>query len=179
MRALQDRIPEHAKDLRLNLGALERVESLTPAQLWGTVLAVAHATRSFETIRAAEQAAGEHLDAASAGAARTAAALMGMNNVYYRFRHLCSNDAYSKLPARLRMQGLASHGADAVDFELWCLAVSAVNGCGACVDAHERKLRQEGATEEAVHDAVRVAAVVHGAAVAIEGSAATTAAEPF
>lgn len=157
-------VPDYAKDLRLNVGALERSEHLTPAQLYGTMLSVAIATRSERLVVAVEALVADKLEPEVANAARTAAALMGMNNIYYRFVHLASNEAYGKLPARLRMQGLANHGMPTADFELWCLAVSAVNGCGACIDAHERKLRAEGMREEAIQDAVRIAAVLHGIA---------------
>ncbi len=172
MRRIQDLVPDHAKDLRLNLSAIEKTDSLTPAQLWGTVLAASIATRSPRLVREVEALAAEHLEDGVATAARTAAAVMAMNNVYYRFLHLASNDAYAQLPARLRMQGLATHGVPQVDFELWSLAVSAVNGCGMCIDAHERKLRAEGATEAQVHDAVRVAAILHGVATVLDAEAA-------
>ncbi|MEM7306968.1 MAG: carboxymuconolactone decarboxylase family protein [Planctomycetota bacterium] len=171
MKNLQDLIPDYAKDLRINLGGLERTESLSETQLYGTILAVAIATRSPRIVAAAEALAAERLDAANAEAARTASALMGMNNIYFRFLHLSSNEAYGRLPPRLRMQGLANHGANGLDFELWCLAVSAVNGCGMCVDSHERKLRTEGASEAQIQDAVRVAAILHGAAAVIEARA--------
>lgn len=172
MKTIQDLIPDHAKDLRLNLGALERSTELSADQLWGTALSVAIATRSPRLVREVSALADEKLDETTATAARTAAALMGMNNVYYRFLHLSSNEAYGKLPPRLRMQGLANHGAPALDFELWCLAVSAVNGCGMCVDSHERKLRQEGASEAQIQEAVRVAAVLHGIATVLDAEEA-------
>src|SRR6185503_14147619 len=125
MQAIRDRIPDYAKDLRLNLDALAKVESLSPRQLWGTALASALAARNDELVRAVAEAARPHLDEPAFTAARTAAALMGMNNVYYRALHLLSNAEYGNLPARLRMQGLANPGVERVDFELWCLAVSA------------------------------------------------------
>ena len=81
---------------------------------------------------------------------------MGMNNIFYRFHHLSSNAEYATMPARLRMNGLRRHGVDEVDFELWSLAVSAINGCGKCVDAHEKVVREKGATEELVAAIVRV-----------------------
>ena len=68
-------------------------------------------------------------------AAKAAAAIMGMNNVYYRSLHLLKNPEYRTLPARLRMNIIANPGVDKVDFELWCTAVSAVNGCGMCLDS--------------------------------------------
>jgi len=173
MEAVKSRIPEWAKDLRLNLGQIERVDSLTPEQLWGTALAVAVAARNDELLEAVRAQAEPHLGEAARAAARTAAALMGMNNVYYRFLHLVENPGYGQLPARLRMQGLANPGVDKATFELWCLAVSAVNGCGACVASHERVVRQHGLSAQAVQDAVRVAAILHGIAVVLDAEAAT------
>lgn len=64
---------------------------------------------------------------------------------------------------------------DKADFELWSLAVSAVNGCGMCMEAHERVLLQHGLTREQVQAAVRVAATVHAAAATPDGEAALAA----
>ena len=85
--------------------------------------------------------AAPHLDAAHVSAAHAAAAVMAMNNVYYRFLHLVQDEEYAKLPARLRMNVIGNPGIDKADFELLALAVSAINGCGSCVAAHERQLR--------------------------------------
>jgi alkyl hydroperoxide reductase subunit D len=172
MKDLEREIPDVAKDLRLNLAALPKTESLSPGQLWGTVLASALASRNDRVIRAAAESAREHMDDAAFDAACTAAALMGMNNVYYRFVHLASNPVYGELPARLRMQGIANPGVPRVDFELWCLVVSAVNGCGACIDSHERALVTAGATPQMIQDAVRVASVVHAVAAVLDGERA-------
>lgn len=164
MQTIRERIPDHAKDLRLNLDALSKIESLAPRQLWGAALASALAARNDELVRAVAEEARAHLDEAAMTAARTAAALMGMNNVYYRALHLLSNREYASLPARLRMQAIANPGVDRLDFELWCLAVSAVNGCGQCLDSHERELHKQGATALQVQDALRVASILHAIA---------------
>ncbi|VTZ27131.1 Alkyl hydroperoxide reductase AhpD (fragment) [Methylocella tundrae] len=95
---------------------------------------------------------------------------MAMNNVYYRFVHLASNASYRTLPAKLRMSVIGAPGVPKTDFELWCLAVSAINGCGACIDSHEKVLIEAGVTEEAIQTAVRFAAIVQSAAVAIEAA---------
>lgn len=172
MKTIRERIPEHAKDLRLNLDALSKIESLSRRQLWGAALASALATRSDELVRAVAEEARPHLGEPAFTAARTAAALMGMNNVYYRATHLVSNPEYGLLPARLRMQGLANPGVDKLDFELWALAVSAVNGCGQCLDSHERELRRQGATALQVQDALRIAAILHAIAGVLDGERA-------
>ncbi len=101
-------------------------------------------------------------------AAKAASAIMGMNNIFYRFRHLSSNEKYSTMPARLRMQVIGRHGSDPVDFELWCLAVSAINGCGVCVDAHEKVLREKGVTEETILAAVRIASTIYALAATLD-----------
>ena len=155
---LIDALPGYAKDLKLNYSTLVRQNTeLTPQQLWGTVVASAIATRS-EALTGAALAAGEaQLSPQALEAAKSAAAVMGMNNIYYRFLHLTTNDKYSTLPARLRMNAIRTHGIEALDFEL-----SAINGCGKCVDSHEKVVREKGANEDLVAAVVRVASVVHG-----------------
>lgn len=166
---LIDRLPSSAKDLKLNYSSLVRNNTeLTQQQLWGTVLVSALATRCASLTTAVLAAAQTQLSAPALEAARTAAATMGMNNIFYRFQHLSSNPKYGAMGARLRMNGLRGHGIEEVDFELWSLAVSAINGCGKCVDAHERVVREKGATEELVMAVVRVAAVVHGIGAALD-----------
>jgi alkyl hydroperoxide reductase subunit D len=172
MQAIRERIPDHAKDLRLNLEALTKIDSLSPRQLWGAALASALAARNDELVRAVADEARTHLDDGAFTAARTAAALMGMNNVYYRALHLLSNQEYATIPARLRMQAIANPGVDRFDFELWCLSVSAVNGCGRCLDSHEQELRRRGATATQVQDAIRIASILHAVAGVLDGERA-------
>ncbi len=159
---LIDALPDYSKDLRLNYSTLIRQNTeLSEQQLWGTVVASAMATRSAELTREALEEGARHLSAQAFEAAQAAAAVMGMNNIFYRFAHLSSNEKYQTMPARLRMNVLRTHGVDPVDFELWSLAVSAINGCGKCVDAHEKVLLGKGVTEDLILAAVRVASVVH------------------
>jgi lipoyl-dependent peroxiredoxin subunit D len=157
---LLESLPSYAKDLKLNLSSLLRQTELTEQQLWGTVLASAIASRNQAVAAAVTEDAVAHLSPEAAEAARTVAAIMGMNNVYYRFLHLTSNQKYATIPARLRMNGLRTHGIDQKDVELWATAVSAINGCGACVESHQNKLVSEGVTEETILAAVRLASVV-------------------
>ena len=168
--ALKDQIPPFAKDVKLNLSALSREESLTPQQLYGLLVACGLTTRNPEVARALEAEAAAHLSPAAMDAAKAAAAIMAMNNVYYRFTHLASNKAYETLPAKLRMSVIGAPGVERADFELWSLAVSAMNGCGRCIDAHEKVLREAGIREDQIQAAVRVAAVIASAAVALEAA---------
>jgi alkyl hydroperoxide reductase subunit D len=160
--AIIDSLPEYAKDLKLNYSSLVRNNTeLTEQQLWGTIVASAIATRKPSLTAAVFAEGAKHLTPQALEAAKGAAAIMGMNNIFYRFHHLSSNEKYSTMPARLRMNVLRTHGSDPVDFELWSLAVSAINGCGKCVDSHEKVVREKGATEEVILAIVRVAAVIH------------------
>ncbi|WP_263353690.1 carboxymuconolactone decarboxylase family protein [Acidicapsa acidisoli] len=160
--AIIDTLPDYAKDLKLNYSSLIRNNTeLTSQQLWGTVVASAIATRNASLTAAALAEGAKQLAPTALEAAKASAAIMGMNNIFYRFHHLSSNEKYATMPARLRMNVLRSHGADAVDFELWSLAVSAINGCGKCVDAHEKVVREKGASEELILAIVRVASVIH------------------
>jgi len=172
MNELLETVPAYARDLKLNLSSFLSQTELTEQQIWGTVVASAIASRNVDIVQAAHRDAVGHLSAQAMEAAKGAAAVMGMNNIYYRFLHLSSNEKYQTIPARLRMNILRSHGIDAVDFELWCTAVSAINGCGACVDSHEKTLREKGVREESILAAVRIASVIHGLASVLEAEKA-------
>ncbi|MFZ8885281.1 MAG: carboxymuconolactone decarboxylase family protein [Steroidobacteraceae bacterium] len=167
LETIKNQVPDYAKDLKLNLGSVltpQGVPGLTEAQLWLTAVASAIACGNASLTAAVETAAAGKLDAAQLAGARAAAAIMGMNNVYYRFTHLVEDEEYSRLPARLRMNVMANPGIDKVDFELASLAVSAIRGCGKCIVAHERVVRQAGLGREAVQSAVRIAATLAGVA---------------
>ena len=168
-------MPDTAKDIRLNLTAVLQQSSLNPAQRFGTALAVAFAAGDPVLAAAVAAAAGDQLPPATAADAQAAAALMAMNNVYYRFRHMVGKPGYEQLPPRLRMQRLAAPASDKVDFELFALAVSAVNGCGTCVQAHERVVTEGGLSLAQVNDAVRIAATVNAAATTLAMTAAMSA----
>jgi len=170
---LLETLPAYARDLKLNLSSLLSQTELTEQQTWGTVVASAVASRNDDIMRSAFADAAGHLPPQAIEAAKGAAAIMGMNNVYYRFLHLTSNEKYRTIPARLRMNILRSHGIDPLDFELWCAAVSAINGCGACVDSHEKTLREKDMSEETIVAAVRIASVIHGLASVLEAEKAT------
>jgi len=170
---LIDGLPDYAKDLKLNYSSLVRNnQELMPQQLWGTVVVSAIATRYDALTRAVVEAAAAILTPEALEAAKGAAAIMGMNNIYYRFQHLSSNPNYATMPARLRMNVLRTHGSDPVDFELWALAVSAVNGCGKCVDSHEKVVREKGISEAKILDIVRVASVIHAIGVTLDAERA-------
>ncbi len=160
MEQLLSSIPDYAKDLKLNLQTVLKQTELTEQQTWGTVVACALASRNPLVIDALLANAAQHLQPVAMEAAKGAAAIMGMNNVFYRFQHLSEHEKYSTMPARLRMNIMRTHGSDPVDFELWCLAVSAMNGCGKCITAHDRTLREKGVSEESVLAAVRIACVI-------------------
>lgn len=168
---LKNTLPEYARDLKLNLSSLASEASLTPQQRAGTFVASALAARNAEVTRAVLAEFAARLSPEALNGARIAAAIMGMNNVYYRFVHLVGGD-YKSLPARLRMNAMARPGIEKVDFELWSLAVSAINGCGMCLEAHEHELRKAGLSAEQIQAAVRIAATVHAIAATLEGERA-------
>ncbi len=172
---VRDSLPAYARDLSLNLGSVlapTGAPGLAERQIWAIALAAAIASRNPAFTRDIEALALAHLDDAHLNAARSAAAIMGMNNVYYRFLHLVGDPEYARMPARLRMNVLANPGIPKLDFELLSLAVSAINGCGMCIESHDQQLRQHGVTRETVQSAVRIAATVHAVARVLEDAAA-------
>ncbi len=158
---LKSTLPDYAKDLKLNIGSLANETLLSDQQKYGCLLACAHAVGQPDVVRAIEAETEDKLSPDAARAARAAAAIMGMNNVYYRATHLLSNTTYTTLPAKLRMNVIGAPGIEKADFELFSMAVSAVNGCGMCLDAHEAELRKHGLTTEQIQASLRIGAVVN------------------
>jgi lipoyl-dependent peroxiredoxin subunit D len=168
---LRGSLPDYAKDLRLNLDSVlteAGAPGLTQKQIAVIALASAIASRYEPLTAAVAEESAKHASAEELAGARAAAAIMGMNNIYYRFLHLVGDEEYSTLRAGLRMNVMANPGGDKIDFELASLAVSAINGCGKCLESHEKTLRKHGLSAQPIQSTVRIAAVVHAVAVALE-----------
>jgi len=167
--ALRETLPDAARDIKLNIQNVLKPDKLNAAQTWGVALACAYTSRNEQLTRAVlADAKAAQVEDGVLDDARAAAILMGMNNVYYRFRHLIGKDEYSQMPARLRMLRTNQVASNKVDFELFCFAASSINNCEACMRSHEEVVLGGGLSMEQVHDAVRIAATMHAAAVALE-----------
>jgi alkyl hydroperoxide reductase subunit D len=167
---LKDTIKDYAKDLRLNLSAVlsaEGAPGLSLPQVWGTALACAYKAEDKNLIQAILQDGESHLSPTHIEAAKAAASIMGMNNVYYRTMHLLEDRELAKLPAKLRMNVLAKPGIDKVDFELYSLGVSAISGCSACVNAHVNEAKKAQISNEGIQSVIRISAVMAGVAQAL------------
>lgn len=169
---LKDAIDDDTKDLRLNLGNVLGGGALDARQRYAVALTSALFLGDADLAGAIGRDGAEHLDGATVADARAAAAIMAMNTTYYRFRHMIGKESYAHRQAGLRMTRMARPATDKVLFELASMACAALAGCEACIKAHEASLLKEGATEEQVHDAVRIASVVRGFQAALLASRA-------
>lgn len=169
LQKLKDSFGEHAKDIKLNLGSVlteEGAPDLKQNQIYGIALASAYATKNAAVIAAVLHEA-QTLSAEEIHAAKAAVTIMAMNNIYYRFTHLVSDKEIIKLPAKLRMNVIGQPGIAKADFEMMSLAVSAINGCGMCMDAHVHEVSKAGVSKIGIQSAVRIAAVINAAAQAV------------
>ena len=162
LQSIKDRIPDYAKDLRLNFDAVLNRSSLTPVQANGAALAAAFAAKSAPLIAALREGA---LDPGQAQAALTAAALMGMNNIWYPYVEMAAGPELKTVRPELRMNAYATHGGvDRPSFELYALAASIVGKCEFCVQSHYKLLRENGFSTQQLRDVGRIAAVVNAVA---------------
>lgn len=162
-------LPTEAKDLRINAKRVLEGESLTTEQTWGTALAAAYYIRNPKlTAALLADAKAIGISDAILEDARGAASIMGMNTIYYRFRHLMNSDAYNQRPANLRMMRMKQVTSTAVNFELFSIGPAALAGCEMCLKAHEAAVKKGGLNEDNVHDAVRISAILNGVAVALD-----------
>lgn len=166
--ALRESFGDPAKDMKLNLGNIASSDYLDVDQIWGVALASAYflgEARMISALVADAKVGG--VNEAVFEDAKAAAVLMGMNTVYYRFRHLIGKESYKNKPARLRMTWMAKPKTSKATYELMSIAIAALAGCEVCVKTHEASILAHGLSEEHVHDAVRIAAILQGAAVAL------------
>ena len=164
----RDSLGDFARDTRINIGTIlteEGAPGLTLKQIQGTALACTYATGSLPLRAALEAEFRESLTPEDLAAAKAAASIMAMNNVYYRFLHMVEDDDVTALPAKLRMQVIGKPGIDKVTFEVFCLAVSAIAGCQNCIKSHASELKKVGIAPEGIQSAVRIASVINAAAV--------------
>lgn len=171
LESLRENLPDFAKDIKLNVSTIlteEGAPGLNKGQIYGTALACAYATRYAPLIEAFAAEAVNYTTAEQIKAAQAAAAIMAMNNVYYRASHLAEDEELAKLPAKLRMTVIGRPGIDRTEFEAYCLAVSAINGCGACVKSHVHEVRKGGYSAEAAQSCIRIAAVIQAFAQSLQ-----------
>lgn len=165
---IAESLPAYARDLKLNLQNVLAQSELSQQQTWTIAAACALACRNETLSHAILAEAAAKIEPQQLESAKAASAIMGLNNIYYRFRHMLDKEEYANIPARLRMQVIRNHGGDPADFELACLAVSAIHGCQACIRSHEAVVREKGVTAEAVVAGVRIAATLHAVAAVLE-----------
>jgi alkyl hydroperoxide reductase subunit D len=167
------RIPDSAKDIRLNLDSVLSRSSLQPEDALGVAIAASFAARSAELLHAFKSAAPGPIG----NAAVSAASLMGMNNVWYPFVEMAGDDDLATLRPELRMNAYAIHGGIArAKFEAYALAASIVGKCRHCVQSHYEVLKKEGWSLQQLRDIGRIAAVVNAAALVLASQQEPTAA---
>ncbi len=160
LNAIKERIPDYAKDIRLNLDGVIARSSLAPEDALGVALAAAFAAKSQVLVEAFKA----NMPEAEANAALVAASLMGMNNAWYPFVEMAADDELKSMRAELRMNAYAtSGGVEKKKFEAYALAASIVGKCHFCVKSHYDLLKKEGLSTQQLRDIGRIAAVVNAA----------------
>src|SRR5476651_1887010 len=151
----------YLRDLKLNFASTLTSEHLSTKEcaLLGLSVAINNNNKPL-TLYYTQYAEQQGANAAELAEAAGCASLLASNNVFYRFRHFTQKEKYTQIPARIRMQIMMKPVTGKEFFELMSLAVSAVNGCEMCVNAHEDSLIKLGTTEERIFDAVRIASLV-------------------
>ena len=156
--------PEYAKDIKLNYSKIINENILSQQQLYGIILVSSFATKMEGLINAALNEAKENIDTILMDDIYGAFSLMSMNAIYYRFTHLATENNYSNMPANLRMQFMNKHKMPKTDFEMLCLAVAIIMGCGKCINAHEKVLTENNITTQSIQAIARIASIVNAIA---------------
>ena len=167
LESIKNALGGYAKDIKLNLSSVlrEAPESgLSTKQIAGIALSSAFATKDESLIAGLIGEYNDLFNDVEMDAIKSATTIMAMNNIYYRFVHLASGEDYARMPAGLRMNVIGNPGIEKVDFELYSLAVSAINGCGMCIDSHVFHLEKAGVSKSGIQHTIKIAAVINAAA---------------
>ena len=156
--------PEYAKDIKLNYSKILNEQVLNKQQLYSIILISSFSTKLPFLKDAALEEVKEHLDETIMEDIYGAYSIMSMNAIYYRFTHLATEYNYSIMPANLRMQYLSKYKINKSDFEMLCLAVAVIIGCGKCINAHEVILRQNNITNLSIQTIARIASIINSIA---------------
>lgn len=158
---IKNRIPDYAKDMRLNLDTIANRSTLDQDVVKGICLAAAFAAGNKQLT----DEIANHCDDETRNAAFTAASLMAMTNMWYPYVEMTGDPDLKGLPPGLRMNAIMSHGGTTkVKFESYSLAASIVGRCHFCVKAHYDTLKKEGMSIDQLRDVGRTAAIVHSVA---------------
>ncbi|MGZ8290676.1 MAG: carboxymuconolactone decarboxylase family protein [Telluria sp.] len=169
LNSIKEIIPDYAKDIRLNFDGTIARSSLEGNDAVGVALAAAFAAKSRKIIDAI--CGSGVLSKEEQDAAMTAAALMGMNNVWYPFVEMTEDPDLKNQPAQLRMNAYATNGGvDKRRFEMYALSASIIGKCHFCIKSHYELLKKEGMSTQQLRDVGRIAAVVNAASQVIEAS---------
>ncbi len=160
---LKSSMPDYAKDVKINLQTALSPDNqtLSQKQIFGAALTSSYIAKDSKLIKVLQNESQNILSEAEQKAAKIAASLMSMNNIYYRFTHISGDKEYSQMPAGLRMQGIVTHGIEKVDFEIFSLAASIINGCGMCIDAHANQLLKHGLSKTQIQMVAKIASVIN------------------
>jgi alkyl hydroperoxide reductase subunit D len=152
------------RDLSLNFKKLLEEGPLEPLERFQNLLAASVALGDQSLMKWSAAILQEMgLDAEALRETAEVAGIMGMNNVYYKFRSYLPADVKENYTrAGLRMNSLGKHIASKKVFESMAMTVSVVNGCPMCIASHEKALITAGATADQIHELARLAATATG-----------------
>ncbi|HWU41952.1 MAG TPA: carboxymuconolactone decarboxylase family protein [Bdellovibrio sp.] len=152
------------RDLSLNFKKILEDSPMETQERFLNLLSMAVALENKALVTLAKEnltelgIAAEHIQEAA-----EMAGIMGMNNVYYKFKSfLALETAADYQRAGLRMNSLAKHVNSKKDFEMMSLSVSIINACPVCVASHEKAVRTHEVSIDKIHDLARLAAVAKG-----------------
>ena len=164
IKELINTFPDYAKDIKLNYSKILNEDILNKKQLYGIILISSFTTQLNSLKDAALEETKEFIDEELMEDVYGAYSIMSMNAIYYRFTHLSSENDYFTMPANLRMQYLSKFKIDKSDFEMLCLAVAIIIGCGKCINAHENILRENNISKLHIQTVARIASVINSIA---------------
>lgn len=161
---LEKLIPDYAGDILENFKKIftEQQEGLSEIQVAGIAIATCLVKKNEKLLNIIKFNNKFLIDEQEMNGLKSAVAIMLQNNIYYRYFGEIDIEEVKVLPSDLYMTVISSPPIDQVNFEIYMLATSIVNGCKYCCSVHSKKLMKKGVEAIALRNIAKIVAIVAG-----------------
>lgn len=171
IKSLVKKLPNYATDIKTNIERIflkDHNEFLSQEELYMVALTIGYALRHENVLNNIRADAKLVLEDNHAGACKTAAIMMSMNNCFYGFKDLCEDAEIESAESGLDMKSLTAVEVDMKLFEMSCLAVSILNKCKYCISVHQKKLIKKNVSKNSFLEIARIVSVLSAASAAMD-----------
>lgn len=158
---LMGQVPAFLQDFYMNFKKFVLGDGkLSQKQRYAIALAVAANAKETGWVDFLRTRAGGEISDEEYAELSAVVAACSMYNIFFKFRDLSGSELFGGMSVGLRAHVFSGTSLDERTVELINIAISDINGCKPCTEGHVTKSRQLGISDEAILEAIQVAATI-------------------